>query len=393
MTGPTTASSTLSFQLILPGTLRVPACHTCPYMEAGRCEGAITRGSAELDIGPGLIGCHDPERIRKYYDYLRNVEPISPQTSHHNRISLPYFIPVLESGMPIELELNPSRLYGVYLRSIIDCDGHFKYKTADSLRKGLRLSPNGRLALFVTATDTLIERAWAFSEDRDIWQRLAGFDFEFVTSATFSVYEDEPRSDQIYNQDRNFRTYEVFCKLGVPCIPFLFFNQSSDLDYGKVINWLMKRQDIQYVAILAHSYKHERAFHRMLIQTRTIARDAGRSLQFVFVGASTIDKVRLILSEYSNAILVSTQPVSKARAGERIGLGLKPEKVSPTDADRAKLTIGNIQQFDNEIDAVRAGNPRYGSPYQEMLPFELLANRNLGHKSHRGQADSTIPIV
>ncbi len=357
-------------------------------MQAGRCEGAITRGSAELDTGPGLIGCHDPERIRKYYEYLRNVESLPPQASHHNRISLPDFIPVLESGMPSELELNPSRLYGVYLRSIIDCYGHFKYKTADSLRKGLRLSPRGRLALFVTATDTLIERAWEFSEDRDIWQRLAGFDFEFVTSATFSVYEDEPRSDQIYNQDRNFRTYEEFCKLGVPCIPFLFFNPSSDLDYRNIINWLMKRQDIMYVAILAHSYKHERAFHRMLIQTRTIARDAGRSLQFVFVGASTIDKARLMLDEYNNAILVSTQPVSKARAGERIGLGLKPEKVSPTVADRATLTIGNIRQFDYEIDAVRAGKSRCGLPYQEMLPFDLLTNRNPVHKADRSQADA-----
>lgn len=372
----TVAPDTLSFQLVLPRMLRVPACDSCPYMTAERCEGAITRGSAELEAGPGLIGCHDVNRIRTYFEYLRDVEPIPPQPSQHNQLSLPGFIPVLESGMPCGIELNPSRLYGVYLRSIIDCQGSFKYKTADTLRKGLHLSPNGRLAMFMTATDTLIERVWKYSEIRDFWHRLANFDFEFVTSATFSVYEDESRSDQIYNQARNFRTYEVFSKLGVPCVPFLFFNPSSNLDYQNVINWLVEREDIKYVAILAHSYKHSRAFERMLIQTRSIAKDAGRRLQFVFVGASTIDKVRLILDEYGDAILVSTQPVSKARAGERIGPGLKSEKVSPIDADRAKLTIGNIEQFENEIDSVRSRKVGYGLPYQEMLPFDFVSNRN-----------------
>lgn len=376
---------TLSIQLVLPRMLRVPACDSCPYMTAGRCEGAITRGSAELETGPGLIGCHDTKRIRTYFEYLRDVEPIPPQPSQHTQLSPPGFIPVLESGMPRGIELNPSRLYGVYLRSIIDCHGSFKYKTADTLRKGLHMSPNGRLAMFMTATDTLIERAWEYSEMRDFWHRLANFDFEFVTSATFSVYEDEALSDQIYNQDRNFRTYEVFSKLGVPCIPFLFFNPSSNLDYQNVINWLVEREDIKYVAILAHSYKHPRAFERMLTQTRSIARDAGRRLQFVFVGASTIDKVRLILDEYRDAILVSTQPVSKARAGERIGPGLKSEKVSPTDADRAKLTICNIQQFEYEIDSVRSRKLGYELSYQEMLPFDFVSNRNFAQMAARGQ--------
>jgi hypothetical protein len=144
-------------------------------------------------------------------------------------------------------------------------------------------------------------------------------------------------------------------------------------------------QKESHVAILAHSYKHPRAFERMLTQTRSIARDAGRQLQFVFVGASTIDKVHLILDEYSDAILVSTQPVSKARAGERIGPRLKSEKVSPTDADRAKLTICNIQQFEYEIDLVRSRKLGYGLPYQEMLPFDFVSNRNFAQMAERGR--------
>lgn len=349
--------------------LRVPACDSCPYLNADRCEGAITRGSMEQESGAGLIGCHSVERIKQFYDYLHNVKPIAPRPSRQFLTSLPSFIPVLESGMPHGLKLDTNRLYGVYLRSVIDSYGNFKYKNGDTLRNGLRLPSTGRLALFVTATDTLIERAWAYSEDRDLWERLVGFNFEFITSATFSVYEDEPRSDQIYNQDRNFRTHELFCDLGVPCIPFLFFNPSSNLDYRNVITWLKRRQDVVKVAVLAQSYKHPPAFQRMLTQVRSIATDAERALQFVFVGASTLDKVRLVLSEYRDAVFVTAQPVSKARVGELVGPALEPKRIA--DTSKAELILASIDSFDRTIDAERARYRPRDVPYQDMLPFQF----------------------
>lgn len=340
-------------------------------MKAQRCEGAITRGSVERWNGPEFIGCNDAERINEYYNYLRNLDPIPRQPSRHNLLSLPSFIPVLETGMPRELKLNPDRLYGVYLRSVIDRYGNFKYRTAETLRKGLRLPMSGRLALFATATDALIERAWKNSISRDLWARLATFNFEFVTSATFSVYEDEPRSDQIHNQDRNFRSYGEFSRFGIPCIPFLFFNSSSDLDYQHLIWWLRTHGDVEKVAILAHSFSHMTAFERLLIQTRTIANDAGRQLQFVFVGAATIDKVKLVLSEYSNAVFVNTQPVAVGRVGDRIISGLEREEVAISDVDKATLMVENIQQFDNAIDRERLRYLPREAPFQRFLPFHL----------------------
>lgn len=349
----------------------MPACNNCPYSELGRCEGAITRGSMELERDEGLIGCHDATRIKKFYDYLRTAERIPPQPSWHNRLSLPGFIPVLETGMPSTVELDPSRLYGVYLRSIINPDATFKYRNAQTLRDGLHLPHAARLALFLTAGDPLIESAWYFSVIRDIWQRIAALDFEFVTSATFSVYDDDPRSDQIFNQDRNFRTYDIFCRLGVPCIPFLFFNASSDLDYRNIIGWLRTHSDVKKVAILAHSFRHRTAFRRLLTQTRSIAQDVERTLQFVFVGAAKIDKIRLVLSEYADAVFVTPQPVSKGRVGELITPGLKSTKVDANEAAAATLIRANIEQFDQDIDGARLRYSPPETPLQRLLPFYL----------------------
>jgi len=250
-------------------------------------------------------------------------------------------------------------------------DGTFRYRDAQTLREGLHLPQTGRLALFITAGDPLIENAWYFSLIRDIWQRLAALDFEFVTSATFSVYDDDPRSDQIFNQDRNFRTYDLFGRLGVPCIPFLFFNACSDLDYRNIIGWLRTHPDVAKVAVLAHSFRHPSAFDRLLSQTRSIASDVERELQFVFVGAATIDKIRLVLSEYPDAVFVTPQPVSKARVGERIKRGLRSTKVDACEAGVATLIRTNIEQFDQDIDGERLRySPREVS-LQRLLPFYL----------------------
>ncbi|PYS23142.1 MAG: hypothetical protein DMF72_10340 [Acidobacteria bacterium] len=271
--------------------------------------------------------------------------------------------------MPKETTLPLNRLYGVYLKTILDRYGHFHYRSAETLRRGLQLPQTGRLALFLSATDTLIERAWEFSERRDLWKRLADFRFEFVTSGTFSVYDEDPRSDQIFNQDRNFRTYDLFCDLGVPCIPFLFFNSSSDRDYQNVIKWLRTRRDVSKLAVLAHCYRAERAFERLLTQTRSIIDDIARPLQFVFVGIAKLERVQQVMNEYPNATFVSAQPVVKARAGERTLPGLTHVRVPVDEAATADLITSNIQRFDDEIEAERIRRSFSMGECQMLLPF------------------------
>jgi hypothetical protein len=338
-------------------------------MMTQRCEGPITEGSVELKKESWLIGCYDPDRIKFFFQYLRRCHRIPQRPSQHGQLELPSFIPILESGMPRETKLPLDRLYGVYLRRILDSNGSFHYKNAETLRQGLHLPNTGRLALFLTAKDLMIERAWEFSERRDLWQRIVEFRFEFVSSGTFSVYDNDPRSDQIFNQDRNFRTYDLFCNLGVPCIPFLFFNPSSDRDYQNVMNWLRARRDVREIAVLAHCYRAERAFERMLMQTRTIVNNIGRPLHLVFVGVAKMDRVKQVMNEYPSATFVTPQPVIKARAGERTVDGLEHVRVAKHESGKAPLIRANIEKFDEEIQAERVRHSPARFELQMLLPF------------------------
>lgn len=302
---------------------------------------------------PSVIGCYDSERIKQYYNYLHSQEEIESPLARHNSLTLPSFIPVLISGMPRGIELPPDRLYGVYLKTLLNDNGSPRYATPGSLRKGLQLPPEARLALFQTATDKLIEKAWILSEVRYLWERIFSLNFEFVTSTTYSVYEDNPRSDQIYNQERNFRTNDIFCSLGVPCIPFLFFNPQSERDYDSIIKWLHTRRDVTKVAVLAHSYKQQTAFDRMVSHLKTIVRDIERPLEFVLVGAATRDKLQRLMLEFPNTTFATTQPVFKGTYGQRILPDLRPDEICVTDVSKAQLVVENIEQFDRAIDTMK----------------------------------------
>ncbi len=302
---------------------------------------------------PSVIGCYDSERIKQFYNYLREQEEIESPLARHDGLNLPSFIPVLISGMPRGIDFPPDRLYGVYLKTLLNDNGTPRYATPDSLRKGLQLPPHARLALFQTATDKLIEKAWILSEARYLWERIFSLNFEFVTNTTYSVYEDNPRSDQIYNQERNFRTQDIFCSLSVPCIPFLFFNPQSQRDYDSVIKWLHTRRDVTKVAMLAHCYRGKTALARMVNHMKAIVKDVGRPLEFVLVGAAARDKIQRLMLEFPNATFATPQPVSKGTKGQRILPGLKPKKVSVTEASNAQLVVENIEQYDRDFETLK----------------------------------------
>jgi hypothetical protein len=271
--------------------------------------------------------------------------------------------------MPRAVKLSSKRLYGVYLQTIMNVSGTFKYKSATGLRRALRLPPTGRLALFLTATDKLIEKAWEFSDLRNVWERIASYEFEFVTSATYSVYQDDPRSDQIYNQERNFRTQDIFCELGLPSIPFLFFNPDSSRDFDSVIKWLRERGDISKVAILAQCYRHRGSFQRLLVETQTLVNAIERSLQFIFVGVAKLHKIRRIITQYPNAMFASVQPVLKAMKGELTLNGLEHRSISLDEATSATLITRNIMEFDRQIAFERNRISMNECPTQLLLPF------------------------
>jgi hypothetical protein len=331
-------------QMALPMT--APACPACPYRLKGRCEGPITIESFTRR-DESVIGCYDATRIKAYHKELARDSVAkmkrAPQ-SRHELLRLPSFIPMIKDGLSLRAEHKSEALYGVSLGTLLKDCGDLRFDSPEKLRRSLGLDDRSRLALIGTAADWKIERFWKVSESRQVWQRIALLQFEFVTSATFSVWSEQPRSDQIYNQDRNFFTHDYLCALGIPSVPFIFFYTGRELDYRNVINWLKGRPDLRKVAILAQLRRSKVTFEKVLEYMRSIGGDIGRPLDFIVVGVATAEKIDRILQEFKSATIVTDQPFMKAmRCGEQTLRDLS--HVKNAEESRERLAIQNIERF------------------------------------------------
>jgi hypothetical protein len=333
-------------QMALP--VMAPACPACSYRQKARCEGPITIESFTRR-DESVIGCYDADRIKAYYneltrDAVGKIKFLPP--SRHELLRLPAFIPMIKDGLSLRAEPKPEVLYGVSLGTLLKDCGDLRFDSPEKLRSFLGLNDQARLALIGTAADWRIERFWKVSESRQVWRRLSLLQFEFVTSATFSVWSEQPRSDQIYNQDRNFFTHDYLCALGIPSVPFTFFYTGSELDYRNVINWLKGRPDLRKVAILAQLRRSKVKFEKVLEYMRAISGDVGRPFDFVVVGVATAEKIDRILREFKTATIVTHQPFMKAmRCGKQTLRDLS--HVKNGEESRERLAIGNIECFRN----------------------------------------------
>src|SRR5216684_5542507 len=178
------------------------ACPSCIHCALGRCSGPINYETYTMRES-SLVTCIDIERRQEFFDDLYSrVTPVPPR-SFHDEINLPAFVPGINEGLANELVLAPNTLVAISLQTLLGKNGTIRFKSSDDLRKSLRLPGSARLALICTGKDRRLERFWTKSDRGDMWKRIALFGFEFVTSLTLSVYDETPRADQIYNQDRN----------------------------------------------------------------------------------------------------------------------------------------------------------------------------------------------
>jgi hypothetical protein len=289
-----------------------------------------------------VVGCLGAKRRGFYFsDTHEKFVPI-PVSSHQNKIILPSFIPGIRDGLRVEWpEALPAPLFAVSLGKIISESGNLAFETIDHLRRRFNLPKEARIALIGTSRDYKLEALWKISDREKIWERIANFGFEFVTSSTYSVWDEHPRADQIRNQDRNFQTHDILANLGAPTIPFLF--PVADSDYRAVSDWLQDHPDVNKVAVLAQFYKSTYRFAQFLKNMRAIQNAAQRQLEFLVVGVGQKYKIEVIRREFKASIICS-KPFQAALAGRRIKSNLEEEGPNLL-LPRKDLVIPNIELY------------------------------------------------
>jgi hypothetical protein len=264
--------------------------------------------------------------------------------------ALPPFIPVLPRGLPRGTKIPREMLLGVSFSSAFLPSGRVRFLTPTDMRRDLQLDDDARMCLLGTGSDELLERVWQNSEKLKTWDAIARLSFEFSTTFTFSVWERQPRFDQIFNQDRNLYTFSRLTSLGIPTVPFLFCADSADRKAA--LSWLEVHPEVYVVALLAQFFRKADALVRILDEMRTTRAKARRHIRFLLVGCATSEKITKVFREFPDTTIVTSKPVHKAIAGCETLPDLSHRQAN-RKITRNELVAGNLSLFNDFIDAAR----------------------------------------
>jgi hypothetical protein len=321
-------------------------CGGCFLGFINRCKGPEDK-EAYFKDDESVHSCVVPLRRDSAFSDTYDQTPIPYTSSYQRQIKLPLFIPEVKTGLNLE-NCKEIEFFAVSLGDITGTKGNILFKSVDEIRERYRLPENCKVILIGTAKDEILQTLWANSDKLQIWKHIANMGFNFITSFSFSVWDDDPRTDQIINQDRNFLTHDYFAHFRVPSIPFVFpFNEDDYEAFGK---WIAERQDINIVAVYATSYSKIKNFSQLLKNIRKIQTYAKRKLKFLVIGAGTKEKITRLISEFDVCVVLS-KPFQSAKSGEICTDDLKYKKYE--ELSRDELASINFEKNLNFCDNVK----------------------------------------
>lgn len=253
--------------------------------------------------------------------------------------------------MPRDLQLSPDRLYSVALDDIIRPNGDLYYHSSRGLRQAFHLPPDGRLCLVASIKDALLERMWQHSAINRLWSRIRGLNFEFVTSLSFSVFENQPRGAQILMQEKNLLAADLLAAAGIPVVPLILDIFEEDLEH--TLKWLADRPEIETVGGLAQNWRRPAELRRFLDRMLFIKQYCPRPLHFLIVGCHEPARIQRLAQELGSISTSSENLVQQAIHGRVWDSQRMRFLRAGTWEPRAGLVVESLESYCNLCDSLR----------------------------------------
>ena len=230
-------------------------CETCPFLKS--CGG--------LHVGAGIFDCmaycrcvnpddcdnvcpsnasHLVARSREVHGLwsLRDI-PRAPCTFD---ASIPMVVPMIyhssaRSRPPV------ASMVALSLYQFIDKKaGTVRFPTRAAMLDFFKLGKDTKVILTGTAVDRPIERWWALEDRASVISGIKQLGVWLATSPNFSLFNDVPRHDNMYNMKRIAQSWSEIQGYGVPCA--IHLNARTDRDWKKWVDFLDDHSEIKYVA-------------------------------------------------------------------------------------------------------------------------------------------------
>src|SRR4029077_20836479 len=242
-----------------------------------------------------------------------------------------------------------SEIIALSLYELLDRDGAPKYFSREDIAKNFRISPKAKLLISGVHKDRFLERVWRSSHRNSIAVMLKSIGVAAFTPPNFSVYNNVPRPENLYNIKRICLLSWEFLAAGVPTA--LHINACTDADYERYVEFLSARTEFQSISfdfITGPGYPSRMGWHiRKLIELRNQVR---RQMQLVLRGGTPA--LPALSGAYSDIVVIDSTPLHTA-------------------LHRHRMVFGN----DGHIKIVENHLPK-GTPVDELLSDNVAAAKS-----------------
>lgn len=189
--------------------------------------------------------------------------------------------------------------------------------TRGSLLERFKLADDARIVLTGTDHDPPLERWWKIAEPAAVLQAIREFGISLITTPNFSLFDDVPRHDNLYNMKRIARVWSEIQNAGVACA--LHLNARTDRDWERWTVFLSAHPEVSSVAFeFGTGAGSKSRIPWYVTQLKRLARDASRPLQLIVRGGlSEIDELR---KAFSSVTLIDTSAFIRAQKRRRMAV-------------------------------------------------------------------------
>ncbi|MEJ1961766.1 MAG: DUF4417 domain-containing protein [Gammaproteobacteria bacterium] len=229
-------------------------------------------------------------------------------------LSLPAFIPWIYHGSRRTQPVT-SAAVALPLARLIDFSANRpRFETREALLQAFKLSDACQIVVTGTDRDKALERWWCLADRRPVIQGLLNLGVVAVTVPNYSLFEDVPRLDNLYNVKRIALTWSEIQREGLPCA--IHLNARTDRDWARWLSFLNRHPEIGLVAVefgTGAGYENRIQWH--VNHLVSLAHQVSRPLRLIVRGG--VQVLPKLAEAFSAVSLVDTRPFSKTCRRQR----------------------------------------------------------------------------
>jgi hypothetical protein len=261
------------------------------------------------------------------------------------RYSLTSHIPIIPDKLTEELSINS--IIGIHSGNMLSANGENINKRF--LEKGipdaLNLSEKTKFLLQFYVKDRTLEGFW--DNRQNIYNQLANFNWHIIIAPNFSVYEDSPRIDHLYNMKRSSIVYNELLNLGLPAVPDISWYNQIDLDqWVREINKNKLKTIAFSFQVVNVRLKASNIWKHYLMGFKYLCQQIEDDIQIIIVGVVSPKRLKHIKEAAGlNEIIVLNQTAYlQSRRGIYSETGMK----APSELSKNDIFIKNLEYYDTE---------------------------------------------